>query len=293
MLLEYPVSAVTSGKDALGEARVVCDIGGRRFARPVGLDRRPGGERDRLRPGRQRSRHAEHGERVAAGVCEMGRRCSQKVWDAHVVRPGGRRDGAGDPLHRPPPGPRGHLAAGLRRPAPARAARVRRPDLTLATVDHNVPTIGPRARRSPTRSRARRSRPWSATAREFGIPLYALRSAAPGHRPRDRPRAGPDAAGHDHRLRRQPHLHPRRLRRAGLRHRHQRGRARPRHPDACRRRKPKTMRDHASRASSAAASRAKDIILGHHRPDRHRRRAPATSSSTPAPPSARSRWKAG
>jgi 2-isopropylmalate synthase len=32
VLLEYAVSAVTSGKDALGEARVVCDIGGRRFA---------------------------------------------------------------------------------------------------------------------------------------------------------------------------------------------------------------------------------------------------------------------
>ena len=32
VLLEYAVSSVTSGKDALGEARVVCDIGGRRFA---------------------------------------------------------------------------------------------------------------------------------------------------------------------------------------------------------------------------------------------------------------------
>jgi 2-isopropylmalate synthase len=31
-LLEYTVSSVTSGKDALGEARVVCDIGGRAYA---------------------------------------------------------------------------------------------------------------------------------------------------------------------------------------------------------------------------------------------------------------------
>ena len=31
-LIEYHVSAVTGGKDALGEARVVCDIGGRRVA---------------------------------------------------------------------------------------------------------------------------------------------------------------------------------------------------------------------------------------------------------------------
>ena len=44
-LLEYHVSAVTSGKDALGEARVVCDIDGRRVRGPVGVDRRPRGER--------------------------------------------------------------------------------------------------------------------------------------------------------------------------------------------------------------------------------------------------------
>ena len=46
------------------------------------------------------------------------------------------------------------------------------------------------------------------------------------------PEHGPDPAGHDDRLRRQPHLDPRRLRRARLRHRHVRGRARARHPDA-------------------------------------------------------------
>ena len=38
------------------------------------------------------------------------------------------------------------------------------------------------------------------------------------------PELGLDAAGHDHRLRRQPHQHARRLRRARLRHRHERGR---------------------------------------------------------------------
>ena len=71
-----------------------------------------------------------------------------------------------------------------------------------------------------------------ATAREFGVPIHSIGSAAPGHRARDRPRAGRDPAGHDDRLRRLAHLHPRRLRRAGVRHRHQRGRARARHPDA-------------------------------------------------------------
>ncbi len=53
---------------------------------------------------------------------------------------------------------------------------------------------------------------------------------APGDRPRDRAGAGRHPAGDDDRLRRQPHLHPRRLRLAGLRHRHLRGRARARHP---------------------------------------------------------------
>ena len=71
-----------------------------------------------------------------------------------------------------------------------------------------------------------------ANTAEFGITPLPDGRPGPGHRPRHRPRAGPDPAGHDHRLRRQPHLHPRRLRRAGLRHRHQRGRARARHPDA-------------------------------------------------------------
>ena len=82
----------------------------------------------------------------------------------------------------------------------------------------------------------------------------------PGHRPRDRPRAGPHPAGHDDRLRRQPHLHPRRLRRAGLRHRHQRGRARPRHPDAAPGAGPARWPS-PSTATLPAGVTAKDVIL--------------------------------
>ena len=62
--------------------------------------------------------------------------------------------------------------------------------------------------------------------REFGIELHALGSERAGHRARHRAGAGADPAGHDHRLRRQPHQHARRVRRAGVRHRHQRGGAR-------------------------------------------------------------------
>ena len=69
----------------------------------------------------------------------MGKTLAEKVWDEHVVR--SRRRGARPPLHRPPPHPRGDLA---RRPSTVcgwPGVTVRRPDLTLATEDHNVPTL--------------------------------------------------------------------------------------------------------------------------------------------------------
>lgn len=67
VLLEYQVSAVTSGKDALGEARVVCEIGGRRFAgQSVSTDVMEASAIAYVRAVNA-SRHAEHGERVAAG----------------------------------------------------------------------------------------------------------------------------------------------------------------------------------------------------------------------------------
>jgi 2-isopropylmalate synthase len=68
VLLEYNVSAVTSGKDALGEARVVCEIGGRRFAgQSVSTDVLEASAIAYVRAVNA-SRHAEHGERVAGGV---------------------------------------------------------------------------------------------------------------------------------------------------------------------------------------------------------------------------------
>ena len=52
------------------------------------------------------------------------------------------------------------------------------------------------------------------------------RGQGTGHRPRDWTRTGTDPARDDDRMRRQPHLHARRVRRARVRYRHQRGRAR-------------------------------------------------------------------
>ena len=51
---------------------------------------------------------------------------------------------------------------------------------------------------------------------------------AAGHRARDRPGTRADAAGHDHRLRRQPHVHARGVRGRRLRHRHLAGARRAR-----------------------------------------------------------------
>ena len=68
VLVEYSVSSVTSGKDALGEARVVCEIDGRRFAgQSVSTDVLEASAIAYVRAVNA-SRNAEHGERVAGGV---------------------------------------------------------------------------------------------------------------------------------------------------------------------------------------------------------------------------------
>ena len=62
----------------------------------------------------------------------------QKVWEQHEVVAGDRRH-AGGAVYRPAPDPRGHHPAGLHAAAPAGPDR-RRPDLTIATIDHSSPT---------------------------------------------------------------------------------------------------------------------------------------------------------
>ena len=117
-----------------------------------------------------------------------------------------RRRRARPALHRPPPRPRGHLAPGLRRAAPGRP--------------HGAPPRPHRRHRGPQRP-DRRHRPadrrpdLAQAGRGAAGQLRRVRHhrvpdgrPRPGHRPRHRPRAGPDPAGHDHRLRRQPHLAP-------------------------------------------------------------------------------------
>ena len=139
---------------------------------------------------------------------------------------------------------------------------MRRPDRTLATADHNVPTDG-----TPVAARIRdelsrvQVETLERNCAEFGIPLYSLGSDRRGHRPRHRPRARRHPARHDDRLRRLPHRHARRVRRARVRHRHERGRARARHADAAAAEAAERCGS-ATRASLGAGVTAKDLILG-------------------------------
>ena len=85
---------------------------------------------------------------------------AEKVWESHVVR---RGEGEPDLLYIDL-----HLLHEVTSPQAFDGLRlagrpVRRPDLTLATEDHNVPDA--RRARSPTRSAAPRSRRCAATAR--------------------------------------------------------------------------------------------------------------------------------
>ena len=100
----------------------------------------------------------------------------RKVWDAHVV-------------HRFPEGPALlyvdlHLVHEVTSPQAFEGLRqagrrVRRPELTVATVDHNVPT-GDRALPIEDPVSARQLDALAANAREFGVELFDLRSPSQG-----------------------------------------------------------------------------------------------------------------
>jgi 3-isopropylmalate/(R)-2-methylmalate dehydratase large subunit len=104
----------------------------------------------------------------------MARALSDKVWDAHVVR---RQDGHPDLLWIDL-----HLVHEVTSPQAFEGLRlagrpVRRPDLTIATMDHNVPTgddtpIDPLSEQQLAALRD--------NCEEFGVPLYATGSGREG-----------------------------------------------------------------------------------------------------------------
>ena len=91
----------------------------------------------------------------------MGRTLAEKVWDAHVVV---REDGKPDLLYIDL-----HLVHEVTSPQAFDGLReagrkVRRPDLTIATEDHNVPTTGIAGRGIPLTSPTRRPEPSASSA---------------------------------------------------------------------------------------------------------------------------------
>lgn len=105
----------------------------------------------------------------------MAKTLFDKVWDAHVVAP---LDGGGSLLYidrhlvhevTSPQGFDGLREAGR---------KVRRPDLTFATVDHNVPTDGRPIDESTVSGQQLAA--LAKNAKEFGVPLYGYKDKGQG-----------------------------------------------------------------------------------------------------------------
>ena len=105
------------------------------------------------------------------------RTLSEKVWDAHVVRAGGEDepDLLYIDLHLVHEVTSPQAFDGLR----LAGRRVRRPDLTLATMDHNVPTAGLDQPLADPVS-ARQIEVLAHNCEEFGVPLHPMGSEGQG-----------------------------------------------------------------------------------------------------------------
>ena len=135
-------------------------------------------------------------------------------------------DGADAALRRPPPRPRGHEPAGVR-DAEEKGWRVAFPSRTVATVDHIVPTASV-ARPFADPAAEEMLVALQRNARGAGIELLDLGAPGQGIVHVIGPGARPHAARDDDRVRRQPHVHARRVRRARVRDRDVAGARRPR-----------------------------------------------------------------
>ena len=211
----------------------------------------------------------------------------EKIWDDHVVA---QEEGApallAIDLHlihevTSPQAFTGIRQRGIAGPPPGQDGRDRRPQHAHDPARPADPRPDGRRADQAARDELRRVR----------RPDPRLRQRHAGHRPRHRPGARPDAARHDHRLRRLAHGHPRGVRSARVRHRHERGRDGPRHPDAA----PAQAEDvRGPRGRPARPGRQRQ---GHHprahREDRDRRRDRPRLRVHAARPSARSTWSSG
>ena len=147
--------------------------------------------------------------------------------------------------------------------------KVRAPEKTLCVVDHNVPTTDRRLKNPDPESEAQIAY-LAENVKFFGLEYYDEFDKRQGIVHIIGPEQGFTLPGRDAGVRRQPHRHPRRLRRARLRHRHLGSRARAGDADA----HPDQVEEHARRDRRQAAGRRhrQGHHPRHHRRDRHRRR---------------------
>ena len=100
----------------------------------------------------------------------MAKTLSERIWDAHLVR---REPGKPDvlyiDLHLVHEVTSAQAFEGLR----VAGRSVRRPDLTLATVDHNVPTID-RDKPWPDPLSVQQVETIRRNCEEFGVPMFGV-----------------------------------------------------------------------------------------------------------------------
>ena len=197
----------------------------------------------------------------------MGSTLAEKLWASHLVR-----SAAGEPdlLYIDM-----HLIHEVTSPQAFDGLRlagrgVRRPELTLATEDHNVPTTDLLAPIADPVSRIQ-VETLRRNCEEFGIALYPMGHSEQGIVHVIGPQLGITQPGMTLGLRRFAHLDPRRVRCAGVRDRNQPGRARAGHPDPA---AGASQDDGGDRRGAAAARRhAQGSDPGADRAGRHRRRS--------------------
>jgi len=106
----------------------------------------------------------------------MGKTLSEKIWDAHIVR---REESKPDllyiDLHLIHEVTSAQAFEGLR----MSGRTVRRPELTLATVDHNIPTID-RDKEWPDPLSTQQVETLRTNCEEFGVPLFGVRDVRQG-----------------------------------------------------------------------------------------------------------------
>ena len=119
----------------------------------------------------------------------------EKIWDAHVVHEANGRALLYIDLHLVHEVTSPQAFEGLR----LTGRKVRRPDLTLATMDHNVPTTD-RSLPIADAISAKQMETLTENCREFGVTCYRSRRSAPGYCACHRAGTGLYPAGHDNRL---------------------------------------------------------------------------------------------